>query len=599
MLKKEKACFYLRIAGIVLISSIFTLSIGYYIGDRGVLWFPNTVYSLLSCLFLGVCCLLGSTFISGAVRTTAKGKRLKKRVFFLCLMLFVICTMLLISCQLQKQTALTSLSPEDFEITVSSHLELLEVYDKEMESLLKQLYSRPVLATSGEPLSGSQEKFLRECWLSLYDTAFGLDQIREFYQDWYRFDISRSQRPRHVQSYLLWHSADVILYDKALRTIEMIKQNPNAVKFLNAPHPDNPLGPDSFSRFQLDLFGADCNTRIYSSQLYSEWLQQGLNADSVAYSGPCLPLWEIIESRLAALEEMGLVDHGKAVLDADFELIRKGVTRVWFPLQKGVAEWMGDTRLQRVGKYLITPELREELNGLLEPGDILLSRKNWYLSNVGLPGFWPHAILYIGQPDKLTAYFDDPAISDYLKKLTGEDATFEQYMTDRFPQKWLQYKAGTGKTDYHVIEAIKYGVLLNPLSKACGDYMVAIRPKLDKVAKAQAVIQAFSHVGKPYDFDFDFATDHALVCTELVWRSYQPDTHKNGLHLELVEMAGRKTLPANEIAKCYANEKQQNTQQFDFVCFIDASEEEQKAYFSDENAFLESVNRAKWSFLQE
>ena len=172
-------------------------------------------------------------------------------------------------------------------------------------------------------------------------------------------------------------------------------------------------------------------------------------------------------------------------------------------------------------------------------------------------------------------------------------------MNRTFPQEWLQYKAGTGTSNYHVIEAIKYGVLLNPLSKACGDYMAAFRPRIDKVAKAQAIIQAFSHVGKPNDFNFDFATDHALVCTELVWRSYQPGMRKIGLRFDLVEIAGRKTLPANEIAKDYVKEKSESHPQLDFVLFIDANEEQQKAYFSDEKTFIESVTRAKWSFLQE
>ena len=98
---------------------------------------------------------------------------------------------------------------------------------------------------------------------------------------------------------------------------------------------------------------------------------------------------------------------------------------------------------------------------------------------------------------------------------------------------------------------------------------------------------------------FDFATDHALVCTELVWRSYRPDHDKAGLVLNLVEMAGRQTLPANEIAKSFANDLKRETPQFEFVCFIDANEKEKKAFFSDEEAFVESATRAKWSFLQE
>ncbi len=36
----------------------------------------------------------------------------------------------------------------------------------------------------------------------------------------------------------------------------------------------------------------------------------------------------------------------------------------------------------------------------MEPGDIIVARQNWYLSNIGLPGFWPHAELYVGTPEE-------------------------------------------------------------------------------------------------------------------------------------------------------------------------------------------------------
>jgi hypothetical protein len=84
-----------------------------------------------------------------------------------------------------------------------------------------------------------------------------------------------------------------------------------------------------------------------------------------------------------------------------------------------------------------------------------------------------------------------------------------------------------------------------------------------------------------------------------VWRCYRPGPDKDGLNFTLSDIGGRKTLPANEIARLYRDGKEDGEGQFDFVCFIDAGEAEEKAYFSDEAAFLVSVDRSKWSFLQE
>ena len=142
-------------------------------------------------------------------------------------------------------------------------------------------------------------------------------------------------------------------------------------------------------------------------------------------------------------------------------------------------------------------------------------------------------------------------------------------------------------------------MILNTFKKSFGDYMAAVRPKLDKKAKAQAIIEAFGHLDKLYDYNFDFATDNTLVCTELVWRSYRPAKGKEGLVLNLVEMAGRKTLPANEIIKCYAENKGKPSSQFEFVYFIDAIEKKGKTFVADEKALLESYKRVKWSFAMD
>ena len=82
------------------------------------------------------------------------------------------------------------------------------------------------------------------------------------------------------------------------------------------------------------------------------------------------------------------------------------------------------------------------------------------------------------------------------------------------------------------------------------EYLAALRPRLDKVAKAQAITEAFTYLGKPYDYDFDFATDHALVCTELVWRAYRPREDKPGLDFDLVDVAVAETMLFEKRLKC-------------------------------------------------
>jgi hypothetical protein len=313
----------------------------------------------------------------------------------------------------------------------------------------------------------------------------------------------------------------------------------------------------------------------------------------------CGRLWDKVAQVVALIDDQSQVALAKLTIKSDMEVFKKAVSNAWYPAQKKVALLMGDTRVRRGATYLITEKQQEEMDKALLPGDIMISRKNWHLSNVGLPGFWPHAILYIGAEDKFNEFFDDSAVKELVSSLVKKDVSFGEYLAEKYPTRWKRYTKGTDSGKYRVIEACKPGVILNSLSGAFGDYMAAVRPKLDKKAKAQAIIEAFSHLDKPYDYNFDFATDNKLVCTELVWRCYRPAEGKEGLKLKLVDMAGRKTLPANEIVKCFAENKGTEKSQFDFVYFIDAAEKQGKTFVADEKALLNSYKRVKWSFAMD
>ena len=79
---------------------------------------------------------------------------------------------------------------------------------------------------------------------------------------------------------------------------------------------------------------------------------------------------------------------------------------------------------------------------------------------------------------------------------------------------------------------------------AASDALVVIRPRLSGKDIAEALGRGMFHEGKPYDFDFDFTRSDRLVCTEVVYRSYEGIS---GMHFELTPRAGRMTLAAEDL----------------------------------------------------
>ena len=98
-----------------------------------------------------------------------------------------------------------------------------------------------------------------------------------------------------------------------------------------------------------------------------------------------------------------------------------------------------------------------------------------------------------------------------------------------------------------VLEALKDGVMIRSLrSPLSCDAVAVIRPRLAPEDIARALARGLSHAGKPYDFDFDFARSDRLVCTEVVYRSYDGLT---GIQFELTRRAGRMTFAADDLLK--------------------------------------------------
>ena len=138
-----------------------------------------------------------------------------------------------------------------------------------------------------------------------------------------------------------------------------------------------------------------------------------------------------------------------------------------------------------------------------------------------------------------------------------------------------------------VIESVSEGVIFNSLTHSMhADHVAVLRPRVTDAERAEAIIRAFTHQGKPYDYEFDFFTSDKLVCTELVYRAYQ-----GAIHLNLVPVMGRDTLPAIEFVRKYDRERLKPKKELDFVLFLDGNRKLGRAVLADESEFCNSVLR--------
>jgi Permuted papain-like amidase enzyme, YaeF/YiiX, C92 family len=491
---------------------------------------------------------------------------------------------------------LTSLPREVLHAAFVQDARLLDQHRRGMEMVLSRLERLNVPPPEG-PLGEDGERVLLDSWRAFSSYATALEGLRRFHEDYYRFDLA-GRRVDHVTGFLLTFTADAALYEKAARFTQLVVASPDAHKFLDNPHVDLPAG--SFSRFREELLGSRNRARIEAGVRYLDVIEQ-LDVQELAPLRDRLAGW--LEQHVLAVHGLGNVSTAEMTYRAELQTFKRALSRGWYPVQRKAAEVIGDTRVRRIGRYLIHEALRERVDEMLAPGDILVSRKNWYLSNVGLPGFWPHAMLYLGAPDKLADALDRTDVLGWMRAEGIQGESFTKALERRFPEAWAHYVAKDEGEPHRVIEAISEGVVMSTLTHCAGDYLAALRPRVDRVVKARAVWRAFESFALPYDFDFDFATDNAVVCTELVWRAYRPGGRalgrKEGLEFGLQKIAGRTTLPAHGIVAQYAAEAGQPDAQLDFVAFVDAREKQGQAFLSTEAALRGTVHRSQYDVFQK
>lgn len=171
----------------------------------------------------------------------------------------------------------------------------------------------------------------------------------------------------------------------------------------------------------------------------------------------------------------------------------------------------------------VSQELRLHMLSQLEPGDILVTRHDTAFTNLFLPGFWPHAALFVGTPQQRDGWGI---------KIDADKAT-----------RW--------SGDNCVLEALKDGVRFRPLTETLAvDNFLVLRPSLSHDDIRTGIERVVLHEGKLYNFDFDFFSSDRLVCSEVVYRAFDG---LGELTFPLVERAGRHTLSPEDLVDLAIN----------------------------------------------
>lgn len=332
-----------------------------------------------------------------------------------------------------------------------------------------------------------------------------------------------------LAGFMLAYSAAIRLYSKSLRLIEIAEFDPMLRAKLNEPDSKFDLPANTFEHVLISYSSSRQYLRMLMAGTY--WITHRRKVRSWGLASDPLLAWLV-----------PIIDRERSVLHGRFwSNLRKRLRRDWraawrtlfrpihllsYGSRVGLAAVLSDLRVRPGHVRGLGPAEHAQLFASLQVGDVLLTRADDKATATLLPGFWSHAAIYIGSPETL--------------QQSGLD---QHPLVQRFSWLFKRYNCPLG----YVIEAVPRGCRLHSLARCLeADHVLVLRPQITTEQADEAVIEAYHHLGKAYDFEFDFNVSSRVVCTELIYRCL----HGRGtMHFSLIKRLGRYTLTADDLVE--------------------------------------------------
>ncbi len=469
------------------------------------------------------------------------------------------------------------LSDDEIQTYLEEDAVLIEYIDDRLAGLFSEAQAENLFDVDFGNVTGEEKEKLALFWTSYLEVLIELDLLKERYKSFYQLNAV-SKKDLHKQAFNNGYASFLAQHYYTLTLQNMTSENTGLVTFFNEPITEQGIERGTYSLVRSKLTDSDELLRLNTGRAYNKVL-----------NGDGSHLTSLISKYLTGIDE-SLSSYADLIADKPLSFLERSSFKLWFPIQKHSAIQISYVRTS-TRDYHITPEQIQRYKDKLVPGDILLERREWHATNVGIPGFWTHSALYIGSLDFLDSHFVEvPAL---------EGKTFSEYVAEKYPEAYKQLlETDEGGFAFAVIESKRPGVILESLEGSTNaDSLGILRVKgLDIEKQFTIVTQALSHLGKPYDYDFNFVTDDALVCSELVYKAYQDIKE---LVLEPQTLNGRPIVSPNQFAEKFTQELNTEHAQTELILFLDGNEKKKVAVEKGEEEFAKTWQRPKWHIAKD
>ncbi|MBZ9684929.1 hypothetical protein G9F72_000955 [Clostridium estertheticum] len=468
---------------------------------------------------------------------------------------------------------------------ISQSLELI----KELENVVNEIQKNEALFHSDiQNMSLESKLCILDKWVNYVGCYNGLNEIRKKYKNELILKHTEDSHTK-FKNILLIYASTIAIRKNSVLLASIIEKNKYLESMLNESRPEYNINKKQYYHITQEITEISYMISLFRNKHYFDFM--------VNYYEVSGYVRDEIERELldyASYNYLNVIklvrNHRSIVFNNMIDFFGKNVFDFWFPFQKWVAiSITGVDYSSRKEKYVSNEDINI-IKAELLPGDVLLKRNNYQLTNIGLPGFWTHSAIYIGCLEELDEYFVDIP-------LDGCCLCVSEYLKVSYPKVYDSLcEINNGQ---YIIEVIAPGVVINPLdSIAKVDYFSALRPKLSKEDKLKALFVAFEYLGKAYDYNFDIMTDNSLFCSELIYKSYLCSSNKKGLTFILEPKAGRLLLSPNSIIKKFDVEFNSENAEFEFVLFYDGSERERKAISKSAKELSATWKLNKWRIVK-